>query len=296
MQKNGVNITDKEAKENFKKENNIVLMPEFKSMFGERMIKDIMYFKLNNQIRIDKTVLLLEGDGNWRFEYLPTYKESRKNKPSDENFDNKAFALIVDELMEDIGSLLPISVIKVDEAEGDDLIGSIVLNSNENDENFIIMSVDKDFKQLQIHKKNVRQFTPVTPRTKENINKGIKKGVFTEVDADGYDLEYHIMYGDDADDIGHIKKGLGSKTIEKILSEEDGYNKWLSKLKKSEKDEVLKQYEINKRLIDLREIPTKISERCVKSFNESKQSDFVLANVLRFINKYKIDLPFHIFR
>jgi len=290
MFQDGVNVKDPKAKNEYKKNHNIVADPRFKTYFGGRFVKDIMYFNIKNIMKFDRIVVLLEDKDNWRYDFLPTYKESRKNKPSDEHFDSKLFKKVFDEVIEDVKRLLPIEVLVVDKAEGDDLIGSIVLGSPEDE--FVIMSVDKDFIQLQQFRKGVSQYSPVTANSKKNKELGhTKKGVFYPIVEKDYDLDYHILFGDTVDDIPRVKKGFGEKGIKKMLANE-GIEEWKNGMKKTELKKINEAIERNKKLIDLREIPKEIQEACLKAYNGSERKEYVMTDSLKFSHKYQISYSF----
>ena len=165
-------------------------------------------------------------------------------------------------------------------AEADDIIATIVKVISETPklfENVLIMSGDKDFIQLQKHS-FVKQYSPT-----------LKKYV-NGVDPNQYRIE-HIFKGDRGDGIPNIlssdntfvegirQKPLGKKKIEEWISKSEWpIPEW--------NDELKRNYQRNKTLIDLECLPSDIFERIYITWKDYEITD--KSKILPYFMKYKL--------
>ena len=130
----------------------------------ENMLRHMMLNSLrmyNKKFRKEYGQMVLACDSSsWRKEYFPQYKANRRKGREESDFDwAEAFRimhLVTDEIRENF----PYKVIKMDSCEADDIIGTLVQNTQEfgQYEDVMIVSSDKDFLQLQQYP-NVRQWS-----------------------------------------------------------------------------------------------------------------------------------------
>jgi hypothetical protein len=130
----------------------------------ENMLRHMMLNSLrmyNKKFRKEYGQMVLACDSSsWRKEYFPQYKANRRKGRDESDFDwAEAFRimhLVTDEIRENF----PYKVIKMDSCEADDIIGTLVQNTQEfgQYEDVMIVSSDKDFLQLQQYP-NVRQWS-----------------------------------------------------------------------------------------------------------------------------------------
>lgn len=130
----------------------------------ENMLRHMMLNSLrmyNKKFRKEYGQMILACDSSsWRKEYFPQYKANRRKGRDESDFDwAEAFRimhLVTDEIRENF----PYKVIKIDSCEADDIIGTLVQNTQEfgQYEEVMIVSSDKDFLQLQQYP-NVRQWS-----------------------------------------------------------------------------------------------------------------------------------------
>jgi hypothetical protein len=130
----------------------------------ENMLRHMMLNSLrmyNKKFRKEYGQMILACDSSsWRKEYFPQYKANRRKGRDESDFDwAEAFRimhLVTDEIRENF----PYKVIKMDSCEADDIIGTLVQNTQEfgQYEEVMIVSSDKDFLQLQQYP-NVRQWS-----------------------------------------------------------------------------------------------------------------------------------------
>ena len=199
-------------------------------------------------------VLCCDGRHSWRREHFPQYKAARKSsRDADKRNWTQIFGCL-DTIKSELKEFFPYKYIQIDESEADDIIG--VLARNAGTEKVMIISGDKDFIQLQVHK-NVKQYSPIT------------KKLITDKNPANY-LKEHILRGDTSDGVPNFLSSdnciidkirqtpLSKKKIEAWLYQdpEDFCN-----------DEQLRNYHRNLKLIDLQFTPLNIIDQVVEQFN-----------------------------
>lgn len=198
-------------------------------------------------------VIAYDSKHYWRKDYFPNYKANRKKGRESDNKDWDAIFGCLNQIKEEIREFFPYKVLEVHGAEADDIIAVIVKNVNEK---ILILSGDKDFIQLQSYT-NVKQYSPITKKT-----------------IGGEDpVEYkriHILKGDSSDGIPNVLSGdntfvegirqspLSMKKIQNILS--GGSFPSL---------EAERNYQRNKTLIDLEQVPKEIESKIMQEFSEA---------------------------
>ena len=203
-------------------------------------------------------VLCCDGRHSWRREYFPQYKAARK---SSRDADNRNWAQIfgcLDIIKTELKEFFPYKYIQIDESEADDIIG--VLAREAGTEKVMIISGDKDFIQLQVHK-NVKQYSPIT------------KKLVTINNPYNY-LKEHIMRGDSSDGIPNFLSSdncIVDKIRQKPLSKKK-IESWLDE-KPADfcTEEQLRNYHRNMKLIDLQYTPLDIVGKIKQQFNEKPQ-------------------------
>lgn len=211
-------------------------------------------------------VLCCDGPNNWRRSYYPQYKANRKKSREESDFDWEEAFRIMHKVKDEIRENFPYKVIHVDECEADDIIGTLVQNSQEfgNYEDIMIVSADGDFKQLQKYD-NVKQFSPL-------LKKDVKD------DAPRVNLIEKILRGDAGDGVPNV------------LSDDDVFvdgrrqtplsKKKLEAFKEDLSDGELlyaaswyRNYCRNEKLIDLTQTPERLKEKIVEDFNSQDPWD-----------------------
>ena len=205
-------------------------------------------------------VLACDGPNNWRRSHYPQYKANRKKGREESTFDwNEAFR-IMNLVREEIKEHFPYKVLHIDGCEADDIIGTLVENTQEfgQFENVMIISGDKDFAQLQRYD-NVQQFSPV------------QKKLIVEKNPRAFLLE-HIMRGDASDGVPNVlshddvfvngdrQTPLSKKKLDAIIEDlDDGELLYAASW--------YRNYCRNKKLIDLNETPQDLKNEIIKEFN-----------------------------
>lgn len=216
-----------------------------------------------------RVVMACDGyESSWRYDFFKEYKWKRKldrEKTKDKiNYDK--FYEVFDALIEDLKTTFTnIKVLKEKRSEADDIIA--VVTKEIKDDNIIIVSSDKDFNQLLIDRR-IRQYKPI-------------QKVFVECINPWKELQLKILTGDKSDSIPPIKPLVGPKTAGKII--EQGLEDFLNSTP------VLRSnYERNKRLIDLSQIPEEFSNLIINNFTNYQISPLDAMKVFKFLNKHRL--------
>lgn len=212
----------------------------------------------------------------WRREFFPYYKANRKKDREKSEIDWNAVFETLNKVREELKTYFPYRVIQIDTAEADDVIGSLCHEFGNTSEKILIVSGDKDFKQLQTYM-NVRQYDPV------------RKKFLTENNPDRY-LKEHIMKGDRGDGVPNFL----SKDDVFVLNgrqkplRQTKLDVWLDQEPEAFCDEqMLRGWKRNQQLVDLNCIPSVIREAVIGSYESQagkgreKLFNYFIENKLR---------------
>ena len=184
--------------------NGILDTNTFKPMMLHMMLNNIKAIK-NKFSQFGDIVVCLDSKNYWRRDIYPEYKASRKKSRDESNIDYNAVFKAVDELTQNLISCFPYKVIQVDKCEADDIIAVLTMNYSLL-EDVIIISSDKDFKQL-LKYPNTTLYNPIT-------NEKVK---MSADEINQYEI-FHTLNGDDSDNIPNIKAGsIFSKNFKSFL-------------------------------------------------------------------------------
>ena len=221
-------------------------------------------------------VLCYDSKKYWRRDFFPNYKSNRKKDREASGLDWNLIFETLNNIRDEIRDNFPYKVLDVEGVEADDCIATVVDYISKTPtafEQVLVLSGDKDFIQLQKHN-FVKQFSPV------------QKKFLNGQDPHLY-IKEHIMKGDRSDGIPNFlssdntfvdelrQKPLAKKKIENWigLEPEDFCT-----------EEMLRNYQRNKTLIDLECIPDVLKEKILLEYLKPPKGD--RANLLNyFINK-----------
>jgi len=225
-----------------------------------------MQFK-SEYVENDADVILAwDSKHYWRRDYYPQYKASRRKGRQESDLDWNEIFGVTNKIRDEIKENLPYKSVEVYGAEADDIIAVVSNSYSETGKNPIfldkvmIVSSDKDF--IQLHKENVKQWSPVT------------KQEVSGHDPDTY-IKEHVLRGDSGDGVPNVlspdhtftdglrQKPLGKKRIEKMINE--NMNDW--------SDEVKRNYQRNYKLINLKNIPKDIESNIIDEVDKSSCGD-----------------------
>lgn len=210
----------------------------------------ILKNKIFNQFDTVKTTTFLCQDSplktNWRMNYYKEYKAHRKlvkHKFKVKNAFTYAQDVLIPKLSMD--QYFNIHVLRVADAEGDDVIASLCKNSKI--KNKIIIAADHDFLQLR-DEYNARMFDLMGT---EILPEEYKK---TPVTAKQY-LFAKILMGDDSDNINQVFPRCGYQTAMKYVLNTD-----YLKEKLQGDAAAKKQFAINNKIINFENIPLDLQQ------------------------------------
>jgi 5'-3' exonuclease len=212
-----------------------------------------------------EVVIVADAGGNWRKEVYPEYKIKRKQNREESKIDWDEAFRIINMVLSELKEYFPYKVIHQWGCEADDAIAEIVKWTQEfgNYEEVMIVSADKDFKQLQKYN-NVHQYSPMTKK-------------LIKVDNPRLELLEHILSGDTGDGVPNVMSD------DKVFAEGRKQNTLTAKKKEAlVKDphalgeEVYRNFLRNKKMIDLTEesaIPDNIRKEIISTFETQNKSE-----------------------
>ena len=227
------------------------------------VLNSLRSYRSKFQGEFGELVLCYDNKTNWRRDYFPNYKHSRRKGRKESKLDwNNIFDtlhMIKDELIE----FFPYKVLEVDNAEADDIIASVVFHvasEPKNYEKVLILSSDKDFIQLQKYN-FVSQYSPM------------QKKYVNGIDPTTY-IKEHILKGDRGDGVPNFlspDNTFVDELRQKPMSKRK-LETWID-LEPSDycNEEMMRNYQRNRTLIDLSYIPDDIKEKCTQTFLDAPE-------------------------
>ena len=211
-----------------------------------------------------EVILCCDNRTYWRREVFPYYKANRKKAREKSDLDWHLIFDILGKLRQELKDNFPYKVVDVDNAEADDIIGTLAPRAVMH-ENVLIISSDNDFIQLQkcnssSSKFSIKQYNPA-------------KKAFMKSEDPHSDLKEKIIRGDKGDGIPNClsasdcfvtdkkQKSITKGIFTKLMSEES--SSWADSNAKY-------GYARNETLINLDNIPAPIKENIVQSYEDYK--------------------------
>lgn len=231
-------------------------------MIRHMILNSLRMYNLKFRKEYGEMILCCDSRNNWRREYYPQYKAGRRKGRTQSDIDwNKAFE-ILNKVRSEIRENFPYKVIEVEGCEADDIIGTLVANTQEfgQYENVKIVSADGDFKQLQAYE-NVSQFSPLLKKDvvdtspKVNLREKIIKG-------DAGDGVPNVLSDDNVFVEGIRQTPVTKKKLEGIIQD-------------LEQDMVLdttwyRNFQRNRTLIDLSYTPDHLKSKIINEYEAQK--------------------------
>ena len=233
--------------------------------FGEDFIRHLVLNSIRSyrnkyKNKYGEIVICTDFHSSWRKEVFPFYKAHRKverdKQKAEKGMDWSALFETINKIIIEIDTFFPYKVIRVEHAEGDDVIAVL---SRTFKEKSLIVSSDKDFSQLYKYKW-IRQFSPM------------KQKMLNSIDPIMY-LKEHIIRGDKGDGIPNILSDddcIVSGVRQKSISKKKIVN-WLDQDPHDFNDEMKRGWIRNKILIDFDLIPKNIAKAILEQYNEEKK-------------------------
>lgn len=230
----------------------------------ENMIRHMILNSIrmyNKKYRNDygQMVICADGMNTWRKEFYPQYKASRKKGRDSSGLDWQEIFRVLNLVRDEIKENLPYKVLHMEGCEADDIIGALTYETQEfgKFEPVMIISSDKDFIQLQKFS-NVKQFSP------------IQKKAVTEKHPRKYLFE-HVCRGDKGDGIPNVLSpdNCFVDEIRQTPLKQNLIDTWIDD-ESIMPEEIKRNFQRNKKLIDLNEIPNDIYNNIVNTYDDQK--------------------------
>ena len=248
------------------------LMVQLNSRNSEPLSEDLVRHMVLNSLRshnkkfrkeYGEMVIACDSKNVWRREVFPNYKAGRKANREKSEHDWDTIFNILHNIKDEIKTFLPYKVIEVETTEADDIIAVAIKRIKKiigpnHSKKVLILSGDKDF--IQLHGPDVKQYNPV-------LNKFVGKG-----ENPSLYIKEHILKGDRSDGIpnvlsddnvfieGRRQRPLSKKKI----------NSWVEEVFMTFTEEEQKNYDRNRKLIDLSCIPHDIEAKINDEFSNVK--------------------------
>lgn len=228
------------------------------NLFRHMILNSLRSNRTKFHDKYGELVICCDDKNFWRKQTFPYYKANRKKNREQSGINWSSVFNTLNKVRDEIETFFPYKVIRVETAEADDVIGTLVKHNH--DEPLLILSGDKDFIQLHKYPK-VRQYDPVHKRWLSDKN------------PKRYLIE-HIAKGDRGDGIpnfispdGCFVNGIRQKPLRaKYLDNLKGDN--INDVQEAFEDEELKRGWIRNRLIiDLEYIPEGIEKQVLNKFD-----------------------------
>ena len=222
---------------------------------------------INKKFRKDYGELVIASDGkhSWRKQIFPNYKANRKKNREQSGHDWETIFDVINRIKSELKEFMPYKLIEVETAEADDVIAVLIRKMEKivgpnHAKKILIVSGDKDF--IQLHNEWVKQYNPI-------LNKYVGKD-----ETPGIYIKEHILKGDRSDGVPNIlsddnvfvegrrQRPLSKKKINELICA--GF------LHTVLNDEEQKNYDRNRKLIDLTFIPQELEEKIKSEFDNIK--------------------------
>ena len=222
------------------------------------VLNTLRLYRNKFQSEYGELILCCDDKNNWRKDIFPNYKAARRKVRTSADTDWQDLYDKLNILKSELTEWFPYKVLQSDRAEADDIIGTLVELLNERT---LILSSDKDF--VQLHQFNVRQYSPMQKK-------------FVEGDAK-WSLHEKLIKGDVGDGVPNILSD------DNVFIDEGRRQKPITKKKIDAwfdldpemfcDNEMLRNLNRNKQLIDLSEVPESICINIRKQFEETRVGD-----------------------
>ena len=229
-------------------------------MVRHMILNSLRMYRTRFSSEFNELVLCYDSRHYWRRDYFPEYKFARRKSREKSPQDWDAIFLCLNKIKDELRDNLPYKFLEIYGAEADDIIGTLC---SEYSEEIMIISGDKDFIQLQKYP-NVKQYSPITKKMINGVNPG------------GY-LKEHIFKGDTSDGVPNVLSPDNTFT-DGLRQKPLGKNKIASWMEHdfedvAPNDEVKRNYQRNRKLIDLTYAPEELSMEIINTYKEASFGD-----------------------
>ena len=244
---------------------------EIKNLIRHVTLSTLKSYKKKYGKEFGELVICCDGRKYWRRDFFEHYKASRKKNRDASDLNWTLIFDTLSEMRDDIAKHFPYKVMHIERCEADDIIAVMTqwAQSNqlvqeglvEESQKILILSSDKDFKQLQLYP-NVRQWSPMQK----------KYVTATQREIIEYKIE-HIVKGDAGDGIPNIlskddvfvkeerQKPVSAKRLQEFID-----NGFIA----CRNDEERRNWHRNSTLVDFQHIPDGVKSDVIGTYLSSK--------------------------
>ncbi len=251
---------------------------EVKNLIRHVVLSTIKSYKKKYGKEYGQIVIATDGRKYWRKEVFEHYKASRKKARDASDLDWKLIFDTMSEIRDDLAVYFPYKVIKYDRAEADDIIAVLTEYVQtheliqeglmEEAQKVLILSSDKDFKQLQLapySSGNVKQWSPMVKKfitaTKQEI---LDFTIEHIVKGDAGDGVPNILSKDDVFVVGERQKPVSAKRLAEF------YDKGIDACRN---DEERRNWQRNATLVAFDNIPKDVKDAIIEAYLNSKPTN-----------------------
>lgn len=255
---------------------------EVKNLIRHVTLSTIKSYKKKYGKEYGEIVIACDGRKYWRRDIFQHYKASRKKNREASDLDWTLIFDTLTEMREDLSKYFPYRVIHVDRAEADDIIAVLTewCQTNaliqdglmEEPQQVLILSSDKDFKQLQLapfSSNNVRQWSPMQKKyvtaSKQEILDFTIEHIAKGDTGDGIP---NILSADDVFVKGERQKPVSAKRLAEFI--EKGRDACRT-------DEEKRNWDRNVRLVAFDNIPKEVKEEITQAYLNTKPTNDKMA-------------------
>ena len=248
------------------------------SMVRHMVLNSLRSYKMKFSDEFGELVISCDNTNYWRKQAFPYYKANRKKNQEKSEMDWKAIFECLNKIRTELKEYFPYRVVDIESAEADDIIATLVKNADAEDK-VLILSGDKDF--IQLHKySNIKQYDPVRKKwiNHDNPTRYLIEHILKGDSGDGVP---NVLSSDNCFVIGERQKPLTAKKILNIIENID-----------SLEGPLYRNYQRNKKLIDLTEVPAEIANKVLESYQaqenkgRDKMFNYFIANKLKHLMEH----------
>jgi len=259
---------------------------EVKNLIRHVTLSTIKSFKKKYGHEYGEVVICCDGRKYWRRDVFEHYKAGRKKARDASDLDWTLIFDTLSEMREDLAKYFPYRVLHIDRCEADDIIAVMTKWAQENQlvteglveesQKILILSSDKDFKQLQLYP-NVKQWSPMQKKyvtaTKQEIRDYTIEHI---VKGDAGDGVPNILSKDDVFVSGERQKPMSAKRLAEFI--EKGIDACRS-------DEEKRNWARNETLVSFTKIPDDVTQSVISAYMNNKPTGDKMAIMNYLIEK-----------
>ena len=247
---------------------------EVKKLIRHVTLSTLKSYKKKYGKEYGELVICCDGRKYWRRDFFPHYKASRKKNREASDLDWKLIFDTLSEMRDDLAAYFPYRVIHVEQAEADDVIAVMTkwLQTNaqciqglvEEPQKILILSSDKDFKQLQLYP-TVKQWSPMQKKYVTATQQEIRDFMIEHiVKGDTGDGIPNILSKDDVFVIAERQKSVSAKRLQEFIT--NGFSACRN-------DEEKRNWHRNSTLVAFEHIPENVSDNIIEAYLNTKPNN-----------------------